>query len=87
MSAPVPHDGIVVRNARLAVKNELEKKRLLNQPIARFDPKSGKVYMEHADGTKTLVGETIKKVDMENNPTKKRRLLSLQGQTVPARVQ
>ena len=54
MSAPVPHDGIVVRNARLAVKNELEKKRLLNQPIARFDPKSGKVYMEHADGTKTL---------------------------------
>ena len=46
MSAPVPHDGIVVRNARLAVKNELEKKRLLNQPIARFDPKSGKVYME-----------------------------------------
>lgn len=60
MSAPVPHDGIVVRNARLAVKNELEKKRLLNQPIARFDPKSGKVYMEHADGT-NLVGETIKK--------------------------
>ena len=46
MSAPVPHDGVVVRNARLAVKNELEKKRLLNQPIARFDPKSGKVYME-----------------------------------------
>ena len=42
MSAPVPHDGVVVRNARLAVKNELEKKRLLNQPIARFDPKSGK---------------------------------------------
>ena len=59
MSAPVPHDGIVVRNARLAVKNELEKKRLLNQPIARFDPKSGKVYMEHADGTKTLVGEAL----------------------------
>ena len=61
MSAPVPHDGIVVRNARLAVKNELEKKRLLNQPIARFDPKNGKVYMEHADGTKTLVGEAMKK--------------------------
>ena len=45
----------------LAVKNELEKKRLLNQPIARFDPKSGKVYMEHADGTKTLVGEAVRK--------------------------
>ena len=35
--------------------------RVLNQPIARFDPKSGKVYMEHADGTKTLVGEAMKK--------------------------
>ena len=43
------------------MKNELEKKRLLNQPIARFDPKNGKVYMEHADGTKTLVGEAMKK--------------------------
>ena len=61
MPVPVPSDGIVVRNARLAVKNELEKKRLLNQPIARFDPKSGKVYMEHADGTKTLVGEAVRK--------------------------
>ena len=38
MTEPVPSDGIVVRNARLAVKNELKKKRLLNQPIARFDP-------------------------------------------------
>ena len=55
MTEPVPSDGIVVRNARLAVKNELKKKRL------RFDPKSGKVYMEHADGTKTLVGETVRK--------------------------
>ena len=61
MPVPVPSDGIVVRNARIAVKNELEKKRLLNQPIARFDPKSGKVYMEHADGTKTLVGEAVRK--------------------------
>lgn len=79
MSAPVPHDGIVVRNARLAVKNELEKKRLLNQPIARFDPKSGKVYMEHADGTKTLVGEAMKKVDMENNPIKKPEIVVFAG--------
>ena len=44
MSVPIPPDGIIVRNARLAVKRELEKKRILNQPIARFDPKSGKVY-------------------------------------------
>ena len=61
MSTSVPSDGILVRNARLAVKTELKKKRVLNQPIARFDPKSGKVYMEHADGSKTLVGEAIRK--------------------------
>ena len=61
MSASVPPDGVIVRNARLAVKTELEKKRVLNQPIARFDPKSGKVYMEHADGSKTLVGEAMRK--------------------------
>ena len=57
MSVPIPPDGIVIRNARLAVKRELEKKRILNQPIARFDPKSGKVYMEYADGSKVLVAE------------------------------
>lgn len=61
MSASVPSDGIIVRNARLAVKTELEKKRALNQPIARFDPKSGKVYMEYADGRKTLIGKTMRK--------------------------
>ena len=61
MTVPVPSDGIVVRNARLAVKNELKKKRLLNQPIARIDRKSGKVYREHAGGTKTLVGEAVRK--------------------------
>lgn len=54
MTEPVPSDGIVVRNARLAVKNELKKKRLLNQPIARFDPKSGKVYMEHARWSRSI---------------------------------
>ena len=42
MSAPVPHDGIVVRNARLAVKNELEKKRLLNQPIQDLTRKAAR---------------------------------------------
>ena len=57
MSVPIPPDGIVIRNARLAVKRELEKKRILNQPIARFDPKSGKVYMEYADGSKALLAE------------------------------
>ena len=57
MSVPLPPDGIVIRNARLAAKKELEKKRTLNQPIARFDPKSGKVYMEYADGSKAPVAK------------------------------
>ena len=48
MPAFVPSDGIIVCNVRLAIKTELEKKRTLNLPIARFDPKSGKVYMDHA---------------------------------------
>ena len=42
MTVPVPSDGIVVRNARLAVKNELKKKRLLNQPSRDLTPKAAK---------------------------------------------
>ena len=61
MPAFVPSDGIIVCNVRLAIKTELEKKRTLNLPIARFDPKSGKVYMEYADGRKTLVGKAMRK--------------------------
>lgn len=53
-------DGIVVRNARLAVKAELTKKKNLNQPIARFDSKTKKVYTEYADDSTTIVGEAMK---------------------------
>jgi hypothetical protein len=35
---------------------ELKKKRALKQPIARFDPKSGRIYMENGDGTITECG-------------------------------
>ena len=55
MSPNIPSDGILVRNARLAVERELSKKRALNQPIARFDPKTKRVYMEHADGSITPI--------------------------------
>lgn len=55
MSPNIPSDGVLVRNARLAVERELSKKRTLNQPIARFDPKTKRVYMEYADGTTTPV--------------------------------
>ena len=36
------NDNVVVRNARLAVKTELEKKRMCNQVIAKFDLKTKK---------------------------------------------
>lgn len=61
MAENIPSDGWVIRNARLAVKFELEKKRILNQPIARFDPRSGEVYMENADGTRTVTGHVTYK--------------------------
>ena len=40
------NDNVVVRNARLAVKTELEKKRMCNQVIAKFDLKTKKVYLD-----------------------------------------
>lgn len=55
------NDSVVVRNARLAVKTELEKKRMCNQAIAKFDLKTKKVYLEYPDGTTTVVGEAMKK--------------------------
>jgi hypothetical protein len=60
MAANVPSDDIVVRNARLAVAMELEKKRALKQPIAKFDPETRMVYMENADGSITVVGNAMK---------------------------
>jgi hypothetical protein len=61
MAANVPSDDVVVRNARLAVETELKKKRVLQQPVAKFDPKTRKIYMENADGSITVVGEAMKR--------------------------
>lgn len=61
MADKIPSDHIVVQNARLAVKTELQKKRARKQPIARFDAKTGTVYMEHSDGTSTVVGQAMKR--------------------------
>lgn len=47
---------IVVQLNRLAVASEIKKKRILKQHIARFDPKSGKVYLLHGDGTRQEFG-------------------------------
>lgn len=48
---PVPDDGVTVQRARLAVAMALKKKRILGQPIARFDPRTRIVYLEYGDGT------------------------------------
>ena len=37
---------------KLAVKQEIEKKKALGVPIAKYDVKSGKAYLEYADGKK-----------------------------------
>ena len=51
MAGKIPSDGVVVQNARRAVAAELRKKKILKQPIAKFDPKTGKVYLLHRDVT------------------------------------
>ena len=60
MADRIPSDGVIVQNARLAVAAELKKKRILKQPIAKFDPKTGKVYLLHSDGTREEVGEATR---------------------------
>ncbi len=61
MKTDISADEIVVRNARLAVAAELKKKRALKQPIAKFDVKTGTVFLEHSDGRITVVGDAMKK--------------------------
>ena len=64
----LPDDSIVVQYARQAVAADLKKKKLLKQPIAKSDPKTGKVYMVHSDGTSEVVGEVRKGRYSERNP-------------------
>lgn len=59
MAERIPSDGVLVKNARLAVKAELQKKRALNLPITRFDPKTKEFYRLNEDGTTTIVGELV----------------------------
>ena len=44
-------DDQVVKRANAAVRLELEKRKAINQPIAVFDRKAQKVYMQDSDGT------------------------------------
>ena len=61
MADRIPSDSIVAQNAKLAVKIELQKTRAMRQPIARFNVKTGEVYMEHGDGSRTIVGQAMKR--------------------------
>lgn len=54
-------DAQVVKRANAAVKIELEKKKALDIPIAVFDRKTQKIYQQNSDGTRTAVGERIRK--------------------------
>lgn len=56
MKDKIPSGSIVVRNARLAVSMDLQRKRAMGLPIARFGKKTGQVYLENADGTITEMG-------------------------------
>lgn len=58
MKDKIPPDSIVVKNARLAVAAELRKKKILGQPIAKYEPQTGKVYILYGDGTREEVAQT-----------------------------
>lgn len=53
-------DADEIRNVRFAVESEIKKKKLLNQPIARFDPKTKEIYFEYSDGRREFFGEAMK---------------------------
>ncbi len=61
MKDQIPSGNIVVQNARLAVSMELQRKRALKLPIARFDKKTGRVYLENADGTIAEMGQAMER--------------------------
>jgi len=42
---------------KLAVERELDKKKVLNQPIAVYDKKTGKIFAEYGDGRKVEIGQ------------------------------
>ena len=47
--------GEVTRTFNNAVKQDIEKKRKKKLPIARYDAKSKRAYLENADGTREYV--------------------------------
>lgn len=60
-----------VELARFAVKQELQKKQKLNQPIAKYDIKTQKVYLEKSDGTRQEVGGRLREGRLSERRKKK----------------
>lgn len=54
-------DSQVVKLAKEAVRLEIEKQLALDNSIAVYDGNSQKIYKENSDGSRTLVGERIRK--------------------------
>jgi len=52
MVHPDEDDGKLTEKFRMAVKLELKKKKILGIPIAKYDVKRKKAYLEYADGRK-----------------------------------
>ena len=54
MKQGIPSDRILVERAKFAVSSELKRKEQLNLPVAKFDAKSGQIYMHNSDGSISL---------------------------------
>ena len=54
-------DDQVVKRANAAVRLELEKRRVRNQPIAVFDRETQKVFLQNSDGTIIESRERLRK--------------------------
>lgn len=54
-------DSQVVKLAKAAVRLEIEKQFAMNNSIAVYDGDSQKIFKENSDGSRTLVGERIRK--------------------------
>ena len=61
MKQGIPSDRILVERAKFAVSSELKRKEQLNLPVAKFDAKSGQIYMHNSDGSITVLAQGMKR--------------------------
>lgn len=61
MKHDIPSDRILVEHAKFAVSSELKRKEKLNLPVAKFDAKSGQIYMHNSDGSITVLAQGMKR--------------------------